>query len=113
MEFLLSTVEGIGVHPRARAPHLVIYHLVIEGRALARLREGKWLVLDAGDIVVFPHGDAHEIFSDERARNDVTSAILNKISAHDLRPLQAEEAGRMSGWFVVTWCAIPLFVSPS
>ncbi len=75
------------------APHLVIYHLVIEGRALARLREGEWLVLDAGDIVVFPHGDSHEIFSDERARNDVTSAILNKISAHDLRPLQAGGGG--------------------
>jgi len=75
------------------APHLVIYHLVVEGRALARLREGKWLGLEAGDIVVFPHGDPHELFSDEGAHNDVTPAVLNKIVAHDLRPLQAGGGG--------------------
>jgi AraC-like DNA-binding protein len=75
------------------AAHLAIYHLVVEGRALARLREGKWLVLDAGDVVVFPHGDPHEMFSHEQARNDVTPEILNKISARDLRPLQAGGGG--------------------
>ena len=75
------------------APHLLIYHLVVEGRALARLREGKWLGLEAGDVVVFPHGDPHELFSDERAHNDVTSAVFNKMLAHDLRPLQAGGGG--------------------
>ena len=75
------------------APHLVIYHLVVEGRALARLREGKWLGLEAGDIVVFPHGDPHELFSDERAHNDVTPAVLNRMVAHDLRPLRAGGGG--------------------
>jgi AraC-like DNA-binding protein len=75
------------------APHLVIYHLVIEGTALARPREGKWLVLGPGDIVVFPHGDPHELFSDERARYDVTPAVLSKMLARDLRPLQAGGGG--------------------
>jgi AraC-like DNA-binding protein len=78
------------------APHLVIYHLVIEGRALARLPEGKWLELEAGDIVVFPHGDPHQLFSDERAHNDVTPAVLNKMLAHDLRPLRAGGGGHDS-----------------
>ena len=75
------------------APHLLIYHLVVEGRALVRLREGKWFGLEAGDIVVFPHGDPHQLFSDERAHNDVTSAVLNRMVAHDLRPLQAGGGG--------------------
>ena len=78
------------------APHMVIYHLVIAGRALARLREGKWVELEAGDIVVFPHGDPHQLSSDERAHNDVTPAVLNKMVAHDLRPLQAGGGGNDS-----------------
>ena len=51
------------------------------------------LVLDGGDIVVFPQGDSHELFSEERAHNDVTPAVLNKILAGDLRPLQAGGGG--------------------
>lgn len=39
--------------------HVIIYHLVTEGRASARLVDGQRIILDAGDIVIFPHGDAH------------------------------------------------------
>ncbi|HSQ24951.1 MAG TPA: AraC family transcriptional regulator, partial [Pyrinomonadaceae bacterium] len=41
------------------AGHLVLYHLLTEGRAYARLPDGRREELTAGDIVVFPHGDAH------------------------------------------------------
>ena len=43
------------------AGHVIIYHLLTEGRAAARLVDGERIVLDAGDIVIFPHGDAHFI----------------------------------------------------
>jgi hypothetical protein len=43
------------------AGHLIIYHLLTEGRASARLLDGERMTLDAGDIVIFPHGDAHII----------------------------------------------------
>jgi len=39
--------------------HLIIYHFLTEGRAYAKLENGKREELTAGDIVVFPHGDAH------------------------------------------------------
>ena len=39
--------------------HVIIYHLLTYGRAFARLEEGPSLTLEAGDVVVFPHGDAH------------------------------------------------------
>ena len=45
------------------APHLVIYHLVVDGVARATLPDGHTLTLEPGDIVVFPHGDAHELSS--------------------------------------------------
>src|SRR5215831_621919 len=60
-------------------PHLVIYHLVVEGKALACTKNGKLLALEPGDIVVFPHGDPHQLLSGERAANDLTPALVNKI----------------------------------
>jgi AraC-like DNA-binding protein len=39
--------------------HLIIYHFLTEGRAYARLPEGNRVELTAGDIIVFPQGDAH------------------------------------------------------
>ena len=41
------------------AEHVIIYHLVTAGRASARLVDGERIILEAGDIVIFPHGDAH------------------------------------------------------
>jgi AraC-like DNA-binding protein len=38
---------------------LILYHFLTEGRAYARLPDGQRQELVAGDIVVFPHGDAH------------------------------------------------------
>jgi len=42
------------------ADHLILYHFLTEGRAFAKLAEdGQREELMAGDIVIFPHGDAH------------------------------------------------------
>ncbi len=38
---------------------MIIYHLLTEGRASARLEEGEGVSLEAGDVVIFPHGDPH------------------------------------------------------
>ncbi len=38
---------------------LVIYHLVIEGRAVVRLPGESDLPVEAGEIVIIPHGEAH------------------------------------------------------
>lgn len=41
------------------AKHLILYHFLTEGRAYARSADGKREELTAGDIIIFPHGDAH------------------------------------------------------
>ena len=40
------------------AGHIIVYHLLIEGKAYAQL-ESERIALGAGDIVIFPHGDSH------------------------------------------------------
>jgi len=41
------------------AGHVILYHLLTEGRAYARLPDGRREELTAGDIVILPHGDLH------------------------------------------------------
>jgi AraC-like DNA-binding protein len=50
------------------AERLVIYHLLTEGRATARMEGGENLHLSAGDIVVVPRGDGHQIFNGTPSR---------------------------------------------
>ncbi len=52
-----STAKAPYLSPEAG--HLIIYHFLTEGRAYARLPDGRREELTAGDIVVFPHGDPH------------------------------------------------------
>jgi AraC-like DNA-binding protein len=51
----------VAPHLAPGAEHIIIYHLLTEGRASARLLDGERVVLEAGDIVIFPHGDSHII----------------------------------------------------
>ena len=39
--------------------HVIVYHFLTEGRASVRLDNGNRLSLEAGDIVMIPHGDRH------------------------------------------------------
>ena len=43
------------------AEHLVIFHLVTEGRAVARMAGVPDLELTAGDIVIIPQGEPHTL----------------------------------------------------
>ena len=43
------------------AGHIIIYHFLTEGRAYAKLPNGRREELTAGDIVIFPHGDPHRL----------------------------------------------------
>ena len=57
----LSTSHSTAIAPylSPEAGHLILYHFLTEGRAYVRLPDGGREELAAGDIVVFPHGDAH------------------------------------------------------
>jgi AraC-like DNA-binding protein len=43
--------------------HLVIYHLLTDGKALARPDSAADIPLVAGDIVIVPHGDPHRVWN--------------------------------------------------
>jgi len=56
------------------AEHLVLFHLLVEGQATARVPEYGSVSLEAGDIVVLCRGDAHELWNG--SVNELTDAAL-------------------------------------
>lgn len=50
--------------------HVMEYHAVVRGRAWASLPGGPAVQLGPGDIVLFPHGDAHVLSSAPGLRGD-------------------------------------------
>jgi hypothetical protein len=56
--FSSSGSAGIATYLSPHAGQLIPYHYLTEGRAYAGLADGSREDLTAGDIVIFPHGDA-------------------------------------------------------
>jgi AraC-like DNA-binding protein len=79
------------------ASHLVVYHLVIDGRAAIEIADAEPIKLEPGDIIIFPHGDAHHISSGKDAKRPFPDyGIAAKIKARDLSPLCAGGGGDTS-----------------
>ena len=58
------------------AGHLIIYHLLCEGRAYVQVGNGERVPLTAGDLVSFPHGHGHMLGGGARvAPIDARSAL--------------------------------------
>lgn len=63
---------------------LVLFHMVTEGHATACTAGHDEVSLAAGDIVVFPHGDAHEIWQGHTSRLFPGARLLPKLAKGEL-----------------------------
>jgi AraC-like DNA-binding protein len=63
---------------------LVLFHLVTEGQATARADGHDELNLEAGDIVVFPHGDAHQLWHGRTSRLFPGARLLPQLEKGEL-----------------------------
>jgi AraC-like DNA-binding protein len=94
------------------APHLVIYHLVVDGVARAALPDGRALTLEPGDIVVFPHGDPHELSSASGAHPVDNASLMRKIATRDLTPMRAGGGGDSTRFVCGFMACDPLLCAP-
>jgi AraC-like DNA-binding protein len=67
------------------ANHVIIYHLLTQGHAFARLEDGENVPLEAGDIVIFPHGDPHILGNGKAIQIIDEEKELTKVFAQGLR----------------------------
>jgi AraC-like DNA-binding protein len=94
------------------APHMVIYHFVVDGSALARLEEGPDIELSPGDIVVFPHGDPHQLSGGSGISRVDSTEVFRKIATHDLSPMQAGGGGATTRFVCGYLTCDPLLCGP-
>jgi AraC-like DNA-binding protein len=76
--------------------NLIIFHLLTEGRAYARLEGGERVTLDAGDIVTFPHGDPHYLGNGEGGRTIDSATALPTFLARGLELVRTGGGGESS-----------------
>jgi hypothetical protein len=75
------------------AEHVIICHLLTEGGAYARVEDGERLALDAGDVVIFPHGDPHIIENGRPTKTVDLSQDQVRILSQGLRLARAGGGG--------------------
>lgn len=81
--FLVDATSPWGVDvPQARdfgaiilptAQHVVSYHIILQGTGYASVPGGAPVRFDAGDIIVFPHGDPYAMLSQPGQAPELTS----------------------------------------
>ena len=54
-----STPSELAKHLAPGANHVIIYHLLLNGRAAVQVEGGDRVEWSAGEIVMLPHGDTH------------------------------------------------------
>ena len=78
----VQTLAARDLSPRImpHAEHLISYHLVTQGRCYAGLVGEDQVELVQGDVIVFPHGEAHVVSSERGMRTgpDLVNSAPNR-----------------------------------
>jgi AraC-like DNA-binding protein len=67
-----------------QAQHVFEYHVVTEGSCWARVEGEPAVLLNAGDIVVLPHGDAHTLSSAPDLHGEADVEVFHEAARHPL-----------------------------
>jgi AraC-like DNA-binding protein len=79
-----TSARALAGHFAPGAEHVVVYHFLTEGHAFVRLEGGKRIELNAGDLVMLPHGDRH-ILENGAPTKTVDEASVSAILAQGLK----------------------------
>ena len=84
------------------APHIMMYHLVVDGSARVSVEGGPDVELSPGDLVVFPHGDPHHLSAGSGTNPVDGAAVLRKIATGIFHRCRPAAAARRRGSCVAT-----------
>ena len=73
--------------------HVIVYHLLCEGRAYCEIEDGERVELSAGDLVALPHGHSHRMGSGRGVTAVDVSSTLPGILARGLELLNIGGGG--------------------
>jgi AraC-like DNA-binding protein len=78
------------------APHLLIYHFLVEGSGIVFLGDATPIELEPGDVVVLPHGNAHVMCSAQGVERKLSEAMIAKLKTRDLSAMQTGGGGEVA-----------------
>lgn len=79
-------------HVMPGSEHVIEYHVVTQGSCWAGLLDEAGVLLETGDIVVFPQGDAHVLGSAERMRGPADVDFHRRAASRRL-PIRVDYGG--------------------
>jgi AraC-like DNA-binding protein len=92
--FISPAADVVAPYVGKTSKHVVIFHLLIDGKAHAYIEGGPRLELEGGDIVVFPHGHEHRIKNGSPACLVDNSELLDEVfSTSDLKLVRSGGGG--------------------
>jgi AraC-like DNA-binding protein len=94
------------------APHLLIYHFLVEGSGIVRLGNEAPIELEPGDVVVVPHGDAHQMCNAQGTIPRLSAAMIAKVQTRDLTTMQAGGGGAVARFVCGFMVCDPLLCRP-
>ena len=80
------------------ADHVIPYHLLMEGTCFARLLDGEFVELAAGDLLMFPAGDRHVLATAGDTSlalepTEITGESLDFLKRNEIVPFKAGGSG--------------------
>ena len=94
------------------APHLLVYHFLIEGSGVVRLRDDAPIKLEPGDVIVVPHGDAHMMYSGQGVERKLSEAMFAKLQTRNLSAMQTGGGGEVARFVCGYMVCDPLLCRP-
>ena len=80
-----SSARALARHFAPAAEHVMMFHLLTEGRAFVRLESGEQVMLGPGDLVMIPHGDRHVMGNGTSVKAENDSENLGEIITSGLK----------------------------
>jgi AraC-like DNA-binding protein len=94
------------------APHLLIYHFLVEGSGIVSLGNETPIELEPGDVVVVPHGDSHQMCNAQGTIPKLSAAMIAKVQTRDLSTMQAGGGGAVARFVCGFMVCDPLLCRP-
>ena len=79
-----------------RGGHVIFYHLLTEGECVAGLDDGQKVAVSAGEVVIFPHGDAHIMSNGPGANTVDYEDYLHRILGQGLTSARLGGGGEVT-----------------
>src|SRR5436853_6959704 len=98
--------QGLARYFGTNTERVIVYHFLTEGRASVRMENGSRLNLDAGDIVMIPHGDKHIVENGPGTCTVEDSEHLTEVLKQGLRLWRRGGGGDDTKFVAVPWLLI-------